>query len=232
MSLAPADYSKVLASLLPPAHEHYVLSLPVSPRKHLIPSHNICSLSVHPVLEANLHILNMDLPAAHFLLRHMQADPAWEAMYLHGILHRIEGDLDNARAWYGEVKTSEIFEWVWEGMDGKVPAETSGHGDQSALADKAFGPAMSFLDNVEAYKSSLLSSKASRRQSPPMGKVPDVDSLADVSLRELRRVLSFCERKYGTSVVTDASPVWVSMSEKHADMASQMITGGEGWREF
>lgn len=58
----------------------------------------------------------------------MQAPPAYEGMFLHGILHRIEGDYDNARAWYSNVKDSEVFTKVWAGEDqarefiGKVEA--------------------------------------------------------------------------------------------------------------
>ncbi|KAL8745317.1 MAG: hypothetical protein Q9184_007892, partial [Pyrenodesmia sp. 2 TL-2023] len=73
----------------------------------------ISALSLHPTLEVALHILNADLPSAHFLVRHMQSPPAYEGMYLHGILHRIEGDYDNARAWYGNVEASEVFGFVW-----------------------------------------------------------------------------------------------------------------------
>lgn len=47
----------------------------------------------------------------------MQAPPAYEGMFLHGILHRIEGDYDNARAWYGNVAESEVFGKVWESED-------------------------------------------------------------------------------------------------------------------
>ena len=47
----------------------------------------------------------------------MQAPPAYEGMFLHGILHRIEGDYDNARAWYRNVAESEIFGKVWESED-------------------------------------------------------------------------------------------------------------------
>jgi len=74
----------------------------------------ISSLSIHPTLEAALHILNADLPSAHFLVRHMQAPPAYEGMFLHGILHRVEGDYDNARAWYRNVADSEVFKQVWQ----------------------------------------------------------------------------------------------------------------------
>ena len=38
-------------------------------------------------------------------------------MFLHGILHRIEGDYDNARAWYSNVADSEVFTKVWDGEE-------------------------------------------------------------------------------------------------------------------
>ena len=49
----------------------------------------------------------------------MQSAPAFEGMFLHGILHRIEGDFDNARAWYGNVAESDVFRAVWKerGLD-------------------------------------------------------------------------------------------------------------------
>lgn len=85
-------------------------------------SHAISDLSLHPTLEALLHLLNSDLPSAHFLCRHMQNEPAWEGMYIHGLLHRIEGDYRNAEAWYGNVADSPVFRSVWVaekgGLDG------------------------------------------------------------------------------------------------------------------
>lgn len=77
----------------------------------------ISSLYIHPALEAALHILNCDLPSAHFLVRRMEAPPAYESMFLHGILHRIEGDFDNARAWYGDVSSSDVFKAIWSSKD-------------------------------------------------------------------------------------------------------------------
>ena len=75
----------------------------------------IAGLSLHPTLETALHILNNDLPSAHFLVRHMESPPAYEGMFLHGILHRVEGDYGNARAWYENVEASEVFTSVWIG---------------------------------------------------------------------------------------------------------------------
>lgn len=93
--------------VLPPA--------PSAPSKDL--SHAISSLSLHPSLEAALHLLNDDLPSAHFLVRKMQAAPRYESMMLHGILHRIEGDYENTRAWYRDVKDSEVFKLAWATLD-------------------------------------------------------------------------------------------------------------------
>ncbi len=96
---------------------------PVLPRKSPRPhapaaSHSIAELSLHPTLEAILHILNADLPSAHFLCRHMQNKPAWEGMYIHGLLHRVEGDFENAKAWYGDVAHSDAFKSAWpEGLE-------------------------------------------------------------------------------------------------------------------
>jgi len=106
----------------------------------------ISSLSLHPTLEAALHILNADLPSAHFLVRHMQAPPAYEGMFLHGILHRIEGDYDNARAWYSNVADSEVFKEVWESEEvarafiGRVEGLVKGkEGDREGLEGESVG---------------------------------------------------------------------------------------------
>ncbi|KAK4945158.1 hypothetical protein LTR10_015584 [Elasticomyces elasticus] len=211
-----SPYTTLLSSLLPPSTPHIPLSLPVSPHKAHIPAQKISSLQLHPVIESALHIINLDLPSAHFLLRHMQAKPAWEAMYLHGILHRIEGDIDNARAWYGDVQDSEVFQTLWRDND-------TGSNQSNAI-DRA----KSFLDKVELYKDSLLSKKQAAQPSSSV----NVDTITQTSLNELRHFLSFCESKFGTDPVTDASSVWISMGDKHKDQAAQMITGGEGWREF
>lgn len=62
----------------------------------------------------------------------MQAPPAYEGMFLHGILHRIEGDFENARAWYRDVARGEVFREVWG----------EGNGEEEARG---------FIDKVEAF---------------------------------------------------------------------------------
>ncbi|KYG44545.1 hypothetical protein M433DRAFT_155491 [Acidomyces richmondensis BFW] len=81
-------------------------------------AHSISSLAIHPTREAILHILNSDFPSAHFLCRHMQNAPAWEDVYIHGLLHRVEGDYSNAESWYREVVESDPFKRCWPGDAG------------------------------------------------------------------------------------------------------------------
>jgi hypothetical protein len=61
----------------------------------------------------------------------MQSPPAYESMLVHGLLHRVEGDYENARAWYGNLQDAgeeaEIMRKVWpEGVDGKDGEEGFG----------------------------------------------------------------------------------------------------------
>ncbi|KAI9778413.1 MAG: hypothetical protein M1835_004926 [Candelina submexicana] len=122
--------------LLPPGKSHTPFLTP-----------QIAALSLHPTLEAALHIFNHDLPSAHFLARHMQSAPAYEGMYLHGILHRIEGDYDNARAWYADVAQSDVYRKAWgaekgehKGIEfiGKIERlKKEGKGDQGALEEES-----------------------------------------------------------------------------------------------
>jgi len=70
-------------------------------------------------------------------------------MFVHGILHRVEGDYRNAEAWYGDVKESECFEAVWPadekgGLEGglafvrRIEAlRKEGKGDLEALQEES-----------------------------------------------------------------------------------------------
>lgn len=117
--------------------------LPPSKASDLSLTDQISSLYVHPCLEAALHILNCDLPSAHFLCRHMQAAPEYEGMFLHGILHRIEGDYDNARAWYRDVAESSVFKSIWEQPSeaydfiSRVEALKNGEGGEGLMLELA-----------------------------------------------------------------------------------------------
>ena len=57
-----------------------------------------------PLLRALRHLEGGDWQAAHAIV---QEDESPLAAWLHGIVHTLEGDLDNARYWYR--KTSRAF---------------------------------------------------------------------------------------------------------------------------
>ncbi len=130
----------------------------------------------------------------------MQAAPQFESMILHGIPHRIEGDYEDARAWYRDVKDSDVFRTVW--------------------GDGGSEKAMDFVRRIEILR------KETKQQD-----VSEVHQLEDGSKQEIRTVLEFCEKKFGTQKLDDARAVWVQ-DEKSSAKGSDMVVGGEGWRQF
>ncbi|KAG9956716.1 hypothetical protein KCU61_g9629, partial [Aureobasidium melanogenum] len=209
---SPVSFDELLAHLK---------SLPVPllpPAKALDPTltDKIASLYLHPALEALLHLLNHDLPSAHFLVRHMQSDPAFEAMYLHGILHRIEGDFNNTRAWYHDVSSSEPFELVWGKATDEEKAEVEKKKDQGETKMPPQKSARDFVDSLE---------KLSKGQG-------DKQALAKESRREFDTVLDWCIKKFGTGKHTDASKAWVQPSQEISQKGQDMVTGNDGFRKF
>lgn len=130
----------------------------------------------------------------------MEAPPRYESMMLHAILHRIEGDYENARAWYRDVENSDVFQRTW-GSDG---------------LDKV----MEFVRRVEIV-----------RKEAKVVDAEEMKSLQEQSMREITSVIQFCERAFGTEKVEDASEIWVK-DEKSSTNGSNMVIGGEGWRQF
>ncbi|KXT17653.1 hypothetical protein AC579_10115 [Pseudocercospora musae] len=180
----------------------------------------ISTLFLHPAFEALLHILNQDLTSAHFLVRHMQSEPETEGMWIHGILHRIEGDADNARAWYADVCETDVFEQVW----GKSIEEEK----QEAEADKDEvrtgklpnqRKAREFLDCVEALRNGDANAK---------------QELEKDARREVETLLEWCTQKFGTEKKLNASTAWVQPGGD-SDVGQEkqsMLTGGDGFRKF
>ncbi|PNS13876.1 hypothetical protein CAC42_1367 [Sphaceloma murrayae] len=234
---------------------------PSSPLSPLSPPSDLLSNPPFPALEALLHILNLDLPSAHFLVRHMQAAPQWEGMYIHGLLHRVEGDYNNCRAWYADVCPCKAFTSFYGSSATDLPASLSflaSESDLSSLAgsDDDLSPA----PTAEQPKSKDPNSDGPRLMyGPGGGKVPSQTSarafisaieklrrtsasssgyaarrtdLERASRAEIEALVDFCAEKYGTGKVRDASGVWVQPGEEHRAMGEKMVTGGEGWRKF
>lgn len=169
----------------------------------------ISSLRLHPAIEAGLHILNYDLPSAHFLLRKMQSLPAQEGMFLHGVLHRIEGDYPNARAWYNDVSDTEIMEYVW------------GQKGEGAEGGKACG----FVYDVEKLDQRVKKGEKNARVQK------EQERLEEESKRELTMIMDYCRQKIGLDEWEDARSAYVEDSEK-IKKAGQDQTTGAGMRRF
>jgi hypothetical protein len=140
----------------------------------------------------------------------MQSGPAYEGMYLHGILHRIEGDYDNARAWYSDVKRAEVYSGLWgrEGVDWKEWKKAGGDKDQG----------QTFLDDVQSFKERSKSS--------------DEAMLQGNSRRELEHVISYCIEKFGLEKWEDASEAWTKHSEDIRKIGEDQVSGDVGRRNF
>lgn len=60
----------------------------------------------------------------------------------------------------------------------------------------------------------------------------EVEELREESEVEIRRLLAWCEAKFGTESVQDARGEYAPMSEKIKEIATKQVMGGEGWRKF
>ncbi|KAF3041505.1 hypothetical protein E8E12_003143 [Didymella heteroderae] len=201
---------------------------PSTPRDKTTTS-KIADLQLHPTLEATLHILNHDLPSAHFLVRHMQAAPALEGMLLHGILHRCEGDFRNARLWIGDVGDAcEGFKPKKKDEGEKLDDETAGKcgcpSVDGSLVSFVYGKqgmdgAKKLLDDVEGFR---------RRK----GGESEEGRSNERIRQEMTKVLEWCTKKFGTQPYTDATSAWVKNSDEIQKISNGMVSGGKGYREF
>jgi hypothetical protein len=189
----------------------------------------IADLQVHPTIEALLHILNHDLPSAHFLVRHMQAPPAVEGMLLHGILHRAEGDFNNARAWISDVADAcEGYQPKHKDdgqtLDAEVAKQVGSNCDiSSSLINFVYGDEepKSLIDAVEEFR---------RKKKSERG--DDEEGIEKRIRSEAEKVLEWCKNKFGDGVWEDATKAWVKNSEEISKISGDMVSGGKGHRKF
>lgn len=191
----------------------------------------ISDLQLHPTIEAAFHMLNSDLPSAHFLIRHMQAPPAVEGMLLHGILHRAEGDFDNSRAWISDVQDAcegYLPKKKDEGqkLDSDVFSQTkSPKHDNETLFSFVYdsdSEANALVDDVEAFRKKKQNQRGES----------DERELEEKGRKELEKVLEWCKGKFGEGEWKDATKAWVKNSEEISKMSGDMVSGGKGQREF
>lgn len=211
----------------------------------------IAALELHPTLEANLHLLNHDLPSAHFLVRHMQSSPAVEGMLLHSILHRIEGDFNNARAWAGDVWNSaedDSRKGAPGDRDERGKAKDNGEGFNAGsgpgrkLMMFVYGDAHCEGDDAREPQYE----KGVKRGAPmdEAGQLIDyVEKLrkedeGDRKIveregkKEMERMLDWCAGRFGTERWVDASSAYVQPSEEIRTIGMEQTSGGKGFRDF
>ncbi|KAI7161789.1 hypothetical protein KC349_g2495 [Hortaea werneckii] len=229
-SPTPTTFPTLLTHLLT------TYSAPVLPSPSPYPhnpslNHPITTLSLHPTLEALLHILNSDLASAHFLVRKMQAPPAYEGMMIHAVLHRVEGDYRNAEAWY-----SDVFHGEGQERGGRGCLERCWGSGREGL-ERCLG----FVRRVEGLR---------KKKTVPVGKKGDgvregsgvgegyeeqqtgLEDLERESRREIEALVAWCVERFGTGKCEDATQVWVRDREEVREMKKEMVVGGEGWRQF
>jgi len=190
----------------------------------------IADLHVHPAIEALLHIANHDLPSAHFLVRHMQAPPAVEGMLLHGILHRAEGDFNNARAWISDVSDAcEGYQPKKKEQGQRLAAEivkqvSNRSYASSSLVKFVYGDQhpVALINSVEAFRG--------KKQSE--GKEKEGEALEERIRNEADRVLEWCKSKFGEGAWEDATKAWVKNSDEINKISGAMVSGGKGYRKF
>ncbi|KAL9097772.1 MAG: hypothetical protein Q9165_000098 [Trypethelium subeluteriae] len=235
-------------------------SVPISPQKPdavLTPA--VSSLQLHPTIEALLHLLNSDLPSAHFLCRHMQAPPAVEGMLLHAILHRIEGDWNNSRAWVGDVGSDQGNEEDRDHKMDDVSEASTQHsfepanerpdvadGEKVGEGQDRRGRGSRLLRYV--YESLPLSTSSNDFASgEPVQMALELissvetfrtrhegseEALENALLHETNQLLDWCVREFGEGRWGDASSAWVRPEEKVRKIGEEMVSGEGGWRKF
>lgn len=146
----------------------------------------------------------------------MQSPPAVEGMLLHGILHRVEGDFENARAWVGD---------VWSSADGKAVM-------RGVYCDGAEGNGLEvarrLIGDVEALRGDVKSSGQEGREE----QTQDLRRLGEGMEREMGRLVSWCAEKFGAGRWEDASSAYAGPSEKIRKIGEEMVSGSKGYREF
>ena len=196
----------------------------------------IADLHVHPAIEALLHIANHDLPSAHFLVRHMQAPPAVEGMLLHGILHRAEGDFNNARAWISDVSDAcEGYQPKKKEEGQRLAAEIAKQVSNSCYASSSlvkfvYGDQdpVALINHVEAFRGK----KSSGGKKSSEGKEKEGEALEEQIRKEAESVLEWCKSKFGEGAWGDATKAWVKNSDDINKISSDMVSGGKGYRRF
>ncbi|KZT19862.1 hypothetical protein NEOLEDRAFT_1141489 [Neolentinus lepideus HHB14362 ss-1] len=185
--------------------------------------------------------MNYSLYAPHFILRKMQNSRGGQ--HLHGILHRVEGDYENARIWYREASGTEtpptevtnregedVFVEFWARQT-QLLKDT----DAEKIEDKAQrarAAAIAFVDRVEKMK------EQSKGQVFEAGLgTAERKELEDISKAELNAIAEWAGKKFGweswgegVGGAKDASSAYTGNTQEQKEVFMKQM--GEGIRSF
>lgn len=156
----------------------------------------------------------------------MSAPPAIEGMLLHSILHRVEGDYANARAWLADVRDA-VEGWIPKhrsdsALEKDVMQAMKLKGVASNLVQFVYEEegedAGQLIDDVEKFRSARTEA--------------DECDVEERVRRELERVVEWCRKKFGEGPWMDASEAWVRPGEEIKKIGNDMVIGDKGWRKF
>jgi hypothetical protein len=93
---------------------------PLAPRAVYDPNltPRIDALNAPDLCKTALHLLNDDFDRGHALAQASEGDPT--ADYLHGIVHRLEGDFDNCKYWLRRAKGHPVLTRIFGDDDAAI----------------------------------------------------------------------------------------------------------------
>ena len=155
-------------------------------------------------------------------------------MALHGVLHRIEGDFDNNRAWLADVFDAARGRIKAAKLEGQTEEEREEVGRFLLFV---WGYPLRSRRNEEAEcgledarkRALVLTDEVGALRKKREG---EENGLSAKCKEELERVLEWCEGKFGTERVVDATSAWAKPMEHVQEIGEDQVSGGKGWREF
>lgn len=177
--------------------------------------------------------MNNDLFSAHFLVRKMQEDPIGK--WLHGILHKLEGDYANAKCWVRPA--SSPFSAAHSRQYRDMPADVLASYFDASDAQR---DAWLYLDRIAILsgktqdwcrKTSETAEIQDRAADPPTLESLNEDEVRKQAWGELVCVLEMLEREHGWARDVDGSKAYTSDGKEIGDAKVSMLLG-EGGRVF
>ena len=159
----------------------------------------------------------------------MEAAPAFEAMFLHAILHRVEGDYANAKAWYTSVAEGQGEADLEAGTDDEPVAKSEA--DAKVKPSSKANPEPGVFEAVWKSSSRGFEYLASVEDYVRFGR-GDRDELERQGRAELERTIAYLRGKFGDESWQNAASEWRFAEGETKVIKEKMILGDRGYRVF